>query len=611
MKTAAVFTPPLYVSSSDARSGSGIAGSVDAMLNTAIKGLGQEELAKSWVDNLLDRILNAPPSEVRQSSIDSGNALKSIIASHPDQTQAIIAELAQRYLNAGAETAAHRPLMAELIRNAGLSNDVGKVLDQLAAANPQDTDLNAQHDSGGNQTTLSAADQVRGQSLPSIFPDRNAFGDALRILNPFLNSRANFPDHHGDFSTETVKSLSQMPLDDPGWDNGTVFGEPVPAAQRQTVKDAAATVLLPKNAQVLGEIVGADGTFHDASINAWLTNTVNHATQADGIIESFSQGRPGDCFLLSAVNAVANSPEGRQQIEHSISKNNGTYSIQLAGDPDHTVFKVTQAEVDAAPGNKTSSHGDADVIAFELGIEKYRTLHGETTRDGGNPADIIQLVSGRPDIKTVSKENATPIIEQAAADSGGLTMTLACGVNKDGQPVAFDDRHSLGNHIFAVKSIDLKAGLATIENPWDTTKPRQIAIADLANFGCLSYLAPPSGTNDAAAANTEAVAQAKLAAQGDALANAHAENACASNATADVANAAASAAAEAAAEAAAASQKAQLAAAVPGVGSDATQQATAAAASAADAKVAADRAAEGAKQTALQESNASSEQYSI
>lgn len=141
----------------------------------------------------------------------------------------------------------------------------------------------------------------------------------------------------------------------------SIFGVPVEMGQRQTTKDAATTVLLLQNAPVLSEIVGADGMFNDDRIKAWKTNYANRANQPDGRIDAFSQGGIGDCFLLSAVNDMAKTPEGRRQIQNSISnnQNNGSYSIQLAGDPNKTVFTVTQAEVDAARAKGTVEHEQA------------------------------------------------------------------------------------------------------------------------------------------------------------------------------------------------------------------------------------------------------------
>ena len=553
-----------------------------------------DEEAKSKVNGLLDDLLNAPPGEIQQRSVDTGKTLKSMIAAHPERKQAIVDALAQRYWKAGAETSAHRPLMTELMRDAGLSEDVGAALDTLAAANPQDSNLNAQHDSSGHQTTLSAADQVRGKSLPSIFPDRDAFGAALDVLGPWLTKPAKQREQYGNFSTATVAAVATMPLDDPRWDDGTIFSGKVPAAQRQTIKDAAATVTAPKNSALLGEVAGPDGMLSNTRIAAWKAQ---QAAGADGRINAFSQGGIGDCFLLSAVNAISKSPEGKRQIEKSISKQDGVYSIQLAGDPDHTVFTVTQAEVDAAQKNHTSSTGDADMIAFELGIEKYQQLHGATTKKGGAPEDILRLVTGRTDrVAAQGVEKTMPLINQAAAQSNGFTMTACCGVNGQGEPVALDDPTSVAGHAFAVTSIDLKTGLATLENPWDSSRPRTISVANLAAWAHLDYL-PPRGADAAETAS----AAAQSAAGYDAEANAQAVVACGPRETSKSADAAAKKAAEAAANAAKASNEAQAAAALPDAGPEAIASAKAAAASAADAKAAADRAAEGARQNAARE----------
>ena len=395
-----------------------------------------------------------------------------------------------------------------------------------------------------------------------------------------------------------------MPLNDPRWEDNSIFGEPVETGQRQAIKDAATTVLLPKNAAVLSEIVGADGMFKDDNVKAWRANYANHAKQADGKIDSFSQGGIGDCFLLSAVNAVAKTPEGRQQITNSISKNesNGTYSIQLAGDPNKTVFTVTQAEIDAAHAKGASSSGDADMIAFELGIEKYVQLHGATTKNGGYPTDIIKLITGRNEaITTTSAEKSMTSIADAEADSDGFAMTLCCGVTRDGKPVANGDPASVGRHAFAVTSIDKTTQIATVENPWDTSKPYKISVKDLASFGELNYLPSPGGATAAATAKTDAQEGAKSAALSDTEAHAQAAIAAGPNVSGDRSLTAAAAAHVAAVKAAEASDKAQRAAAVPGAGPEAAAAAKAAAASAASAKSADAAAKAASKKAALED----------
>ena len=56
-----------------------------------------DEEAKSKVNSLLDGLLNAPPNELKQRSVEAGKTLESMIAAHPERKQAIVDALAQRY----------------------------------------------------------------------------------------------------------------------------------------------------------------------------------------------------------------------------------------------------------------------------------------------------------------------------------------------------------------------------------------------------------------------------------------------------------------------------------------------------------------------------------
>lgn len=138
-------------------------------------------------------------------------------------------------------------------------------------------------------------------------------------------------------------------------------------------------------------------------------------------------------------------------------------------------------------------------------------------------------------------------------------------------------------HAFAVTSIDKATGIATVENPWDTSKPTKISVKDLASFGYLNYLPPPDAATVAAQARVNAAAGATAAAQADADATLQKGIAAGETVSSETAHAAAKAARADATAAAKASDKASKAAAKPGAGPEAALAKTAAAKSAAHA----------------------------
>ncbi len=214
----------------------------------------------------------------------------------------------------------------------------------------------------------------------------------------------------------------------------------------------------------------------------------------DGKIGTFSQGHIGDCFALTALNATAQTAEGRKKIDESISFKNGVYSIAFAGDPTHAVFTVTQAELNRAGANGRTSTGDPDVAAFEIAISKWEHLHGGDIQ-GGNTGQILKLLNGQPVAVTKDHDAVAGrrMIDQAAKNPDGFILTLGCGVDKaTGAPVNHetDPASSPGHHAFTVTSIDEKTGTATLENPWDTSKEYTVSIDRLASMGKLFQVAP-------------------------------------------------------------------------------------------------------------------------
>ncbi len=86
------------------------------------------------------------------------------------------------------------------------------------------------------------------------------------------------------------------------------------------------------------------------------------------------QGQTGDCWLLTAINSLNMSENGRVLLSNAITDNqDGTYTVDLKGTG--KTYTVTNKEImDAKNSNKYSS-GDSDIILFELAYEKALKKH--------------------------------------------------------------------------------------------------------------------------------------------------------------------------------------------------------------------------------------------
>ena len=429
---------------------------------------------------LIDGIVGTPTTPPCGDK-EGGDRIKAYIKAHPEQKKSVVAALADRYWKTCAADPKHRPALSGAIREAGLTKETGAAIDALAKKYPNDPNLNAQFDADGNQTTLSASQQLEGKDLPSIFAEKNDFRDALNVLgNPATQSLLDRLGAQGDptksndgvYGKPALETLANMKVDDPRWISPSKT-DTLPVAQRQAAIDAAKKAVDRKDSHFLGEVNGGDGQFKTGDMKAWVENYDKHSVFADGKIETFRQGGIGDCYLLSSMNALAHTKQGREIMEQSMTYSNDTYSIQFAGDPNKQVFKVTKAQVELASAARGASSGDPDVVAMELAADQCAKLHGGTIKEGGWPAEAMHLLSGKDNIHKVDGSDHAELsstLDAAAADPDGFAITL-CSSVKDGKPVPFGFEGAKGGHAFAITGIDPKTQTVTIENPWFTDQP--------------------------------------------------------------------------------------------------------------------------------------------
>lgn len=268
---------------------------------------------------------------------------------------------------------------------------------------------------------------------------------------------------------------------------------PAPVSSGKNRRDLTMTDAVLKRPALL-DVVPHDAV---ASINKIIkgVGAVISALVPDGKIGDFKQGATGDCFVLSALNATAQTAEGRRTINESITYAKGSYAIQFKGDPTHTVYNVTGQEISEAASSGKISTGDADVQAFELAVSHYMQSRGGDIQ-GGNSGAMLELLTGKKveSTEATSRAENETIIHEAASKPGGFTLVLGSGVVRSpgpmhGQPVSRDDPLSgPGRHAFTVTSIDEKSRTVILENPWDTSQPYRISIDKLASMGRLFYI---------------------------------------------------------------------------------------------------------------------------
>lgn len=124
-------------------------------------------------------------------------------------------------------------------------------------------------------------------------------------------------------------------------------------------------------------------------------------SKVDGNIDTAYQGSRGDCYLLAAINGLAQSEDGQKLLQQNVKQNqDGSFEITLPGAeavrndilsgklgknfpadavPIQGKITITKEELDAAmlKSGASYSSGDKDVLLLELAYEKYRNAVAE------------------------------------------------------------------------------------------------------------------------------------------------------------------------------------------------------------------------------------------
>jgi len=109
----------------------------------------------------------------------------------------------------------------------------------------------------------------------------------------------------------------------------------------------------------------------------------------DGKVTAAFQGRAGDCWLLSGINALNTTAKGKEYIKQAIKINeDGTYSVALKGV--NKTYNLTNKDLE---DNFTSvSRGDNDVKLIEIAVKKYNRELIETKQESKTGADYTRFV---------------------------------------------------------------------------------------------------------------------------------------------------------------------------------------------------------------------------
>lgn len=244
------------------------------------------------------------------------------------------------------------------------------------------------------------------------------------------------------------------------------------------------------NDSVEGENTDSNSVAKSAGGHTKLDNYVNTRNEADGFIDSVAQGRTGDCWLISGLNALSETQWGRDAIKEAIDiQPNGDIKITLKGAyGKKKQFTVTKQELDRAKDSEKYSSGDIDVLAIELAVEKYRKQFRETLH-GGQEEEIFRLITGSRNTQRIeSKQGMKNLIQKAKANPEKYAITANFVIRNDQTAHAYN--------VSRFETSDDGTKYVILTNPWDARTEIKITEEEFLKYAYeLQVLANPKGNS--------------------------------------------------------------------------------------------------------------------
>lgn len=195
--------------------------------------------------------------------------------------------------------------------------------------------------------------------------------------------------------------------------------------------------------------------------------------------DNITQGEIGDCYFLAAVASLANTPQGKRQIQNMIKElGDGRVTVTFPGKQPITLHKPTQSELSLYSNSgsdgmwlsileKAYAHQRNDSAWFIKRSNPYDKI--------GNGAMLgtgVGAVSGKwadTDVLLLTSTSALRLkLQQATAQH----QVITAGINKSLNPMG-DGRTDNGlpeAHAYSVLDFDAKSDMITIRNPWGQTE---------------------------------------------------------------------------------------------------------------------------------------------
>ena len=224
-----------------------------------------------------------------------------------------------------------------------------------------------------------------------------------------------------------------------------------------------------------------------------MVDKLDGSPTLDYVIEETEQGKVADCWLLSTVNSLNNTKEGKELIKNLFEYKDGESIVHLySGD-----YTITDDELKI--GKVRHSKGDDDMLLIELAVEKALAEYNDgnlnlpeavitpqlggdgtfsTLNLGSQDAAMYLLLGGEATYSQIENNDEevnsvlSKFVERGEKDFI-LTASIETGdktaINSEGEEVALK-----GHHAYSVLNVDDK--FITVVNPEDSSIEYKITI---------------------------------------------------------------------------------------------------------------------------------------
>lgn len=173
------------------------------------------------------------------------------------------------------------------------------------------------------------------------------------------------------------------------------------------------------------------------------------ANTPDGVIQRGKQGSDaGDCWLLAQMNSMSKTNWGKEAFKNAITTDvDGNYNVHFKGI--NKDIKITKKEFDKAKGSSDYSSGDADVLLYEIAVERHfqeTNLNNGTIRgnDLAGEDSLQYLLTGRKGRQTKQEQEMEIVLKAMGSDpenNNGISAVYVCRNNNPDNVI--DMHHAL------------------------------------------------------------------------------------------------------------------------------------------------------------------------